>query len=539
MRLKSPARLAGCARAILLLLLLPAAALAQEQPANRARISGRVSGPDDKPVGGARVSLNETTRAGLVWSTLTDEAGQFSFTQLPAGLYLVSASKVGYVARATEGEEAAEPAPLRVESGAEVVGVSLSLEKGGVITGKVGEEGGVPVVLANVEVGDVPGAQRRFRPLKVQNFTTDDRGVYRLYGLPPGRYLLKVTLYRPAGRQHEMTAFYYPGVESPREATPVEVTAGGEVKDIDVIVKPRRDAGKGTIYGRVARSDGTPLSQYPVWAYLEGARPVRVTTVPLDDGTYEFKNLPGGNYVVEVSTQEQRLVERTRANVTLSASGQAEANLTVETAASVAGWFEHEDGTRLAQSARLSITAFFDNGTQQARAAPAGNGQFTLTRLPAGPVQLRAHSADGQLYVVKILQQQVELTDGRLSIDPGAQVGGVRVVVSRQGGTLRGSVRGGDGKGVAAGAWVSIVPTDYNPGNPFGAMQHARADQRGEFVIPAVPPGSYFVLSSRNPRLLPGNPAMLYTFIEGRGEAVVKVQLKAKEQQQLLLRVLD
>jgi hypothetical protein len=533
-------RLAACVHAtLLLLLLLPAAAVAQERPANRARVSGRVTGPEDKPVGGARISLQETTRGGPVLNTLTDEEGQFSFTQLPAGLYVVSASKPGYVTRAAEGEEAAEPAPLRVEDGAEVADVRLSLEKGGVITGRVGEEGGGPVVLANVEVSEPPGALRRYRPNRFQNFTTDDRGVYRLFGLPPGRYLLKVTLYRPSGRQQEMAAFYYPGVESPREATPVEVTAGGEVKDVDVTVRPRRDAGKGIIHGRVARSDGTPLSQYPVWVFSDGALPVRATTVPLDDGTYEFKNLPAGSYTVEVSTQDQRLVERARAAVLLKESGQAEANLTVESASSVAGWFEHEDGTRLARSAGLSVTAFYDNGMQQARAVLTGNGQFNIARLPPGPVQLRAHVGGGQLYVVKILQQQAELTDGRLIVDPGAQVGGVRVVVSKHGGTLRGSVTGGGGKGVVAGAWVSVVPTEYNPGNPFGAMQHARADHRGEFVIPAVPPGSYFVLSSRNPRLLPGNPAMLYTWIEGRGEAVTKVQVKAREQQQLLLRVLD
>jgi hypothetical protein len=70
---------------------------------------------------------------------------------------------------------------------------------------------------------------------------TDDRGVYRAYGLPAGRYKVKVG--DPStGRtkvlfgRAPLPESYHPGVTNRSKAEVVEVAAGSEATDIDIRV---------------------------------------------------------------------------------------------------------------------------------------------------------------------------------------------------------------------------------------------------------------------------------------------------------------
>jgi hypothetical protein len=70
---------------------------------------------------------------------------------------------------------------------------------------------------------------------------TDDRGIYRLYGLPAGRYLISAG---SGGGPGEMPMriggvsitkrTYYPDSTEESQAKAIEVTPGSEAKDIDI-----------------------------------------------------------------------------------------------------------------------------------------------------------------------------------------------------------------------------------------------------------------------------------------------------------------
>src|SRR5262249_42675970 len=124
-----------------------------------------------------------------------------------------------------------------------VEGINFSLARGGVITGKVVDAEGRPVIQQQVQIfraEDFEKQSPQQRPLYAYgNAMTDDRGIYRMYGLVPGRY--KVA----SGRSEEVqgvplmgrTSYrqvFHPDVTEQSKATIIEVGEGGEAKDVDI-----------------------------------------------------------------------------------------------------------------------------------------------------------------------------------------------------------------------------------------------------------------------------------------------------------------
>ena len=189
------------AAGILLVVAAPgAAAHAQTRASGTAAISGIVisEASPARPLRRATVSLIAAdSRAPL--STVTDDAGRFSFAGIPAGTYNVSASKPAYVG-SFYGSTRPGRGPavgVTVRDGERVTDVRIALTRGAVITGRLQLPSGKPaegmtVIVAGLEQR---GGGRRLR-LAGGHATTDDRGEYRIYGLAPGDYVVQA---QPSG----------------------------------------------------------------------------------------------------------------------------------------------------------------------------------------------------------------------------------------------------------------------------------------------------------------------------------------------------
>ena len=134
--------------------------------------------------------------------TSTDDQGRFVFPKLPAGRYSLSATKVGFVTTYYGSKRAGRGpgVPIVVADGARA-DVALKMPRGGVITGTLADDQGQPMANVLVQVLDAetrvsaPGGPVRSTLSLLPNnppmsATTDDRGVYRVFGLPPGTYLV-------------------------------------------------------------------------------------------------------------------------------------------------------------------------------------------------------------------------------------------------------------------------------------------------------------------------------------------------------------
>ena len=143
---------------------------------------------DPQPV--RRATIRLTGESGSTPRVVgTDDDGRFVFDRLPSGRFTLSASKAGFVQtfHGSTRPGRGPGVPVAVADG-QRVDVAIKLLPGAVITGTIRDGRGNPapgVAVAAVETRPSGGAA--LAPVRV---VTDDRGVFRIFGLAPGEYLV-------------------------------------------------------------------------------------------------------------------------------------------------------------------------------------------------------------------------------------------------------------------------------------------------------------------------------------------------------------
>src|SRR5262249_8185074 len=156
----------------------------------------------------------------------TDQTGSYRITNLPAGSYEISAVTPALVSANQSGS-------ILISDGEEVQDVNLSLVPGGVITGKITDSESEPLIGKWVNITPVfeqlaSGFNRTLLTRLFIDNNTDDRGIYRVVGLPPGKYKVSVGESgqgRTSSREYFKETFY-PSVTDAAKATVIEVTEG-------------------------------------------------------------------------------------------------------------------------------------------------------------------------------------------------------------------------------------------------------------------------------------------------------------------------
>lgn len=154
-----------------------------EQPIT-GTIDGKVVNESGQPLAGATVFVR-TVNASINRSTVTDVDGNFRVNGLETGLYTIGANSPAYTGVPGDPEA---PRYYRLGDSARV-----DMVRGGAITGTVTNGMGEPVIAVRVRAHLIRDAKGQVP--KIPNFAafeqpTDDRGIYRIYGLAPGTYLV-------------------------------------------------------------------------------------------------------------------------------------------------------------------------------------------------------------------------------------------------------------------------------------------------------------------------------------------------------------
>lgn len=164
---------------------------AQQAQASTGIISGVVTSEGSgSPIRRARVTLSAPeVRGGR--TTITNDQGQFTFTALPAGRFTMIASKPGYIDIPYGAKRAGRPGTaIQLAAGQKMERANISLPKGAVITGIVVDDTGEPAPGTQVRVMRYVMRTGEKTLEQAGQAQTDDRGLYRVYGLQPGNYLV-------------------------------------------------------------------------------------------------------------------------------------------------------------------------------------------------------------------------------------------------------------------------------------------------------------------------------------------------------------
>jgi hypothetical protein len=284
-------------------------------------------------------------------AAISDEQGRFSFERLPAGQFTLSASKPAYL---NMSYGAVRPGgagtPIVLTAGQQITDVRMTLPHGGAIGGTIRDARGAPIAGIQVTVAR-PADIAVSSTARPESVPTDDRGMYRMFGLMPGSYIVWVapsasggigeigqmtsseidatfarlrarnpaapskpepspsSVVRPV-KPFSIAPSYYPGGPDASAAELINLGLGEERNDIDFVYDLARSASVSGTYSGVGPETKVTVTLQQDGLYQGG--PFGLGTSPLvqrspDPNGFVFTNVMPGKYTLMARTGGEAL----------------------------------------------------------------------------------------------------------------------------------------------------------------------------------------------------------------------------------------
>jgi hypothetical protein len=509
-------------------------------PTGTGAITGRVVAADTgRALRHARVVAGG---GGRPRAASTDEQGRYRITGLPAGTYTVTAAKSGFVDGAF-GQRRSSGTGTSVEltDGQQAVNIDIKLARGGVVTGHVLDEDGAPLARAVVTVlrQQYVRGQKQLTPAGADQ--SDDRGQYRVFGLPPGDYFVSATAggieqmvrqvagdfgTQQAAETSGYAPTYYAGVTSASDATRVKLAAAQEVTGIDfhIQIVPFATV-KGVVVGGPATvllvseaggsNGGTIGALGGGFAALVGGGGGRgavgigaalgggLRAVSRSDGTFSIPNVTPGKYTIIAradggpdaplrTAMQPLVVAGNEVNVALTPAPGVQLGGTITFEAAGSPPSNGFAGFRV-MPVPLGATAAMPGGRGGRPGDVGANGQFTIGDVIPGLYRIRASAPRGWAMKAVYLDGR-DVTDSPIEVK-SENVTGLNVIFTDRISSLSGSVRDARGNPVSD-VTVIAFPSDERLWFPQARqIMTVRTDRTGAYKIVSIPAGDYLVVA--------------------------------------------
>lgn len=521
-----------CVPVILLLIALPASgqtsqpATDQTETSKTGSITGRVVDQSGQPLPNARISVQPIEGIRRTRPTKTDREGTFKLTGLEPVPYRVHVSMPAYLSASDE-QESGPAKQYKVGDS-----VTFVLTKGGVITGAVTTVTSDPVIGIRVRARMIRNRNGRqvTSSTIVRESPTDDRGIYRIYGLPTGTYTVV------AAGSHEsyngVGAFdtYLPtyGPSSTRDtAAEISVRAGEEISNVDI--RFRGEMGR-TISGSV----GGPGIEEGLYIDLTTVAPAgsQSNTSKFNqpgNSQFVFYGIADGDYYLtarslsqsrEWALSEPRLIRVRGADI-------EDIDLTIRALGSMSGRVMIEE-SKVSECKGKEPPAFKEmfisaqhKDTETARTQPQfiwslgkpvnpdSQGNFTMQNLAPSQYYFAARFPARSWFLKSIslapsgptgagtgqFRKAVDVTRVWTNIKTGDRLSGLVVTLAQGAALFQGQVVLSEGETRPEGLFVYLVPAEREAADELLRFYGGTVSADGKIGLYNLAPGRYWILA--------------------------------------------
>jgi hypothetical protein len=525
---------------------------ASPSPTITGTIKGRLVSDDGQPLTGASVVVQSLTQTPGVKPVRVDSDGRFVIEELSPAAYLVVAAVPGYIDQSLSlGNPSQWPRHLIGSD------ITITMIKGGVITGTVtngkGELlTGVPVRAMMSSDGNSSSINNLFTGGGVDE--TDDRGIYRIYGLLPGQYTVQAGgkgsfgQFTPSGFDIDVPT-YYPSATRDT-AVPVSVRGGDETTGVDI--KYRGGEGH-SISGFVVGDLQVSALTGAVTIFLNHAgssspHSLAIVAAAEPRRAFSFNGAGDGEYDVFAGyfsgPTENAWVATKR--VTVRGGDTTGIELRLTPLAAIAGTIaldpikpEDKCDQRNSQLIETVLNVPRDQprkGAAETIVSMIGGGlgslnekgEFALRNLEAARYRLEVKLPSESWYVrainlpgaaaPKAPQPQPATANpnanqwpGVVTLKSGEQLSGASIMIGQDAAGLRGKVTTADEaattQGIPVGARVHLLPAESDQADDLLRYKETLVNRDGTFAFTNLAPGRYFMLAQVGPATEPDTEA--------------------------------
>jgi hypothetical protein len=498
-----------------------ATALAQNaEPSGLAVVEGsvvnKITGAPIKHAHVMYLKAGSGDRGAVAGSKDADSEGRFAI-QVAPGSYQLWAEQSGFIrqyygSRTPDGPQAA----LVLASGQQAHAV-LQLAPLGAISGHVFDEDADPLQGATIQVMRFNYTTGRRQLTPVNGTSTDDRGEYRAYGLPAGRYLLLCT----RREWPPYAGLLYPGVADVASATEIFLSDGGDVTGIDFTLPTIHLV---TLRGRLE----SPVPHFAesqlqvVLAHREGNAASLLgraaAVVSQTTGTFEVRDVMPGSYWLVAAQLYSKYALSGRVPLEVVDASPPE-NITVPLASGFEiGGRAEIDGVGKLPEFKVGMRAVegLTFGPQPVSAVDS-QGNVRLAGLTPGLWEFMTDSLPDNFCVKTATLNSSDLLSQTVSLtgDPRQTV---HIVVSPRCPEIAGTVL--DENGQPHRATVVLAPAEVESRASPGAFRAVSSDEQGAFSFKGVRPGSYKLFALEDVAAFAWLDPEFLSSVESMGESV-------------------
>jgi 5-hydroxyisourate hydrolase-like protein (transthyretin family) len=464
-------------------------------------ISGRIT-IKSKPAPGVKVGLrsSEPSQFDPTFKATTDQDGKYRITGVPEGKYLIEPVAPAFVISDLNNSRGQT---VIVSAGDNIEGIDFDLIRGGVITGKVTDADGHPIVeeAVNVLPADYPRSGYSSLP---HGFQTDDRGIYRIFGIRPGRYKVSVgaeSVYRGVGRgRRALPITFYPDTNEAAKAAVIEIAEGTEATKIDITLS--RPPEGFAVSGRVVEGEaGKPVSNVAISlsrimiidahsrSSYGGGTDVRSNV----DGAFRLEKLAAGKYSISIQPGPESDLRAEEVTIDVIDQDVTGVVIKTTTGASLSGSVVLEGSRAAPRPSWISALLRSEGFGAQKSAEIKPDGSFRIGGLPAGNVILSVGSwtqtGNAKPITISRVERNGVVQPNGIQVQNGEHVSGIRIVAAYSSGSIRGVVKVENGTLPSNAHLVVSLSKVGDTNTPSeGGTQ---ADARGRFLIEGLAAGTY------------------------------------------------